>query len=209
MISSFWFWINIAIFVIKYVALIVAISMFVMSMIFKFVINPVINISSYRLLEMSYDDLIEKIYDLDNYEKKVLYDGRNRVSEFSVISLISVISVVVNRYLTYEFGPSVGESINQMAYFVFKATYYNPFFFSRIQSDDFQYLCSYGVGYTFTIDFLTGILTFVLLVYLYTSMVKYNLFIDRLKLIILMSKDKTKNTKNKIKTKMKKTIIGK
>lgn len=209
MISSFWFGINIAIFVIKYVALIAALSMFVISIIFKYVINPVVNISSYRLTEISCDDLIEKIYDLDDYEKKALYDSRNRVSEFSIISFISVISFVINRYLTYEFGSFVDEGFNSIAYFMFKATYYNPFLFSNSQSYDFQYICSCLVSYTFTIEFLTGTLTFVFLIYLYLSMARYNLFIDRLKLIILMSKGKTKNTKEKIKTKLKKTIIGK
>ena len=209
MISSFWFWINIAIFSIKYVAIIFSLSMFIISIIFKFVINPVVNLSSYRLNEISCDDLIEKIYDLDDYDKKVLYDGRNRVSEVSIISWVSVISFVINRYLIYEFGPFMDEDINSIAYFMFKSTYYNPFLFSKSQSDAFQYICSCLVSGIFTIDFLTGILTFVFLVYLYFSMAQYNIFIDRLKLIILMSKDKTKNTKEKIKIKLKKTIIGK
>lgn len=209
MISSFWYLINIFIFIVQYVVFLF-LCMFIFSLfISKVLIDRIINASIYKLFKSNDDDLIKKIYDLDSYELQVLYEGRGKISEFSIISLISVISLVVNQYVIYEFGTSKQDYINHMSSFILKCTYYVPTFFSEIQKYNFYYDCSKIVRITFTFELFVALIIITLLMSLHKSINKYNTFIDKLRLVILMSKDKSKNTKEKIKIRVRETILGK
>lgn len=80
-----WLLLNFIIIIIKCVFFICSVIVLLRLIISKTFLDTIINASVNELLKCSDDELVEKIYDLDNNEKKVLYDSRNKVSELNEI----------------------------------------------------------------------------------------------------------------------------